>query len=77
MRIVFTLLSAALLTGCSDDNDMPVYGKSSQLPVNCRAYVQEVVDAYRTRRHSTEDLMYGLESNCGLHGKAWKNNRDY
>lgn len=41
------LALVVLLAGCgSDDNDKAMYGESTGLPVNCRAYVQVAVDAY-------------------------------
>lgn len=75
-KYMFLGVAVASLTGCMpDDNDKPIYGEKSGLPVNCRAYVQISVDAYRARQYSAEDTMSGLERNCGLHGYAWKNNR--
>ena len=75
--IIVALASSALLSGCSrlDDNAIPKYGKESGLPVNCRAYVQVVVDSYRAKLYSAEDSMAGLERNCGLFGHAWADNR--
>lgn len=65
-----------LLAGCgSDDNDKAVYGESTHLPVNCRAYVQVAVDAYRDKRYTAEETMAGLERNCGANGSTWQNNR--
>ncbi len=67
---------AVLLAGCNgDDNDKPVYGEGTGMPVNCRAYVQEAVDAYREKRYSAEETMDGLERNCGANGIAWDNSR--
>lgn len=44
------LALVVLLAGCdSDDNDKAVYGESTGLPVNCRAYVQVAVDGHRAR----------------------------
>lgn len=74
MRYILIALSALALLGCSDDNAEPKYGKTG-LPVNCRAYVQVVVDSYRARQYSADDSMAGLERNCGLHGISWKDNR--
>ncbi|MCC7714683.1 kynureninase [Janthinobacterium lividum] len=71
---VFAL--AVLLVGCrGDDNDKPVYGEGTGLPVNCRAYVQVAVDGYRAKRHTAEETMAGLERNCGADGGIWKKNR--
>ena len=67
---------AVLLAGCSgDDNDKPVYGDGTGLPVNCRAYVQVAVDAYRNKRYTAEETMAGLERNCGANGGIWRANR--
>lgn len=71
------LALVTLLVGCgSDDNDKAVYGESTGLPVNCRAYVQVAVDAYRVKRYTAEETMAGLERNCGTNGGIWRNNRD-
>jgi len=72
------LAGLLMLQGCvwKDDNTEPKYGKESGLPVNCRAYVQVVVDSYRAGRYSADDSMAGLERNCGLYGLAWADNRD-
>lgn len=72
-----TFVVLTLLAGCvfEDDNDKAVYGKETGLPVNCRAYVQVVIDSYREKRYSAEDSFAGLERNCGANGSAWKNNR--
>jgi hypothetical protein len=43
----YLLLTLVLtLSGCifDDDNAKPIYGKESGLPVNCRAYVQVVIN---------------------------------
>jgi hypothetical protein len=68
--------AAIALVGCSDDNAKPIYGKDSGLPVNCRAYVQVVIDSYRAHTYPVDDLFIGLERNCGANGLAWKDNRD-
>lgn len=75
-RVVWLVLSIAL-SGCvvSDDNDSAVYGKESGLPINCRAYVQTVIDGYRSKQFTADESMNGLERNCGKNGHAWKNNR--
>lgn len=70
------LALVVLLAGCgSDDNDKAVYGESTGLPVNCRAYVQLAVDAYRDKQYTAEEAMAGLERNCGANGSIWQNNR--
>lgn len=75
--LLISVLSAVALTGCflEDDNSNPVYGSDSGLPVNCRAYVQAVIDDFRSRKYTADEAMIGLERNCGSHGHAWKNNR--
>lgn len=69
---------ALLLSGCNyqDDNDRPIYSKENGLPINCRAYVQVVIDDYRARNYSADEAMNGLERNCGANGWSWKNVRD-
>lgn len=67
-------LSIALisLAGCSSDpNSKPEYGDESGLPKNCRAYIQESIDAWRNGVHSTEDTMDAIERNCGVYGDLW------
>lgn len=77
---------ATLLIGCAiafyigritapDDNEKPVYGKESGLSVNCRAYVQAVINGFESGEYSPEDSFIGLERNCGINGLAWKDNR--
>jgi hypothetical protein len=77
LTLIDVLLVSIALTGCgTDDNSTPVYGASSGLPVNCRAYVQVAVDGYRAKKYTAEETMSGLERNCGLSGSAWKDNRE-
>lgn len=57
---------AFALSGCADDNGKLEYGAKSGLPANCRAYVQVVIDDYRSGRYSADEAMRGLERNCGL-----------
>ncbi len=64
-------IAALALTGCGDPNSEPIYGKESGLPVNCRAYVQVAIDAYRAHKYTAEETMNGLERNCGLFGGIW------
>lgn len=61
------------LAGCGggDPNAAPVYGKDGGHPVNCRAYVQAVIDGYRSRQYTADESMAGLERNCGITGNAW------
>ena len=70
-------LGLALLAGCDqvqtffDPNSKPIYGAQFGLPVNCRAYVQVVIDGYRSKKYTADESMAGLERNCGMHGAAW------
>ena len=68
---------APLLSGCilGDDNSKPIYGKETGMPVNCRAYVQVVIDGYKSKQYSADASFAGLERNCGINGTAWKENR--
>lgn len=77
MRACLVLLCLVSLSGCiiEDDNAKPVYGKESGLVINCRAYVQVVIDSYRQKQYSADDSMIGLERNCGVNGMAWKDRR--
>lgn len=77
LKVACASALAVLLAGCSsDDNDKPMYGEGTGLPVNCRAYVQVAVDGYRAKRYTAEETMAGLERNCGADGGIWKKNRD-
>lgn len=76
MRLIaLGIVAPLLLTGCMpDDNDEPKYGKSG-FALNCRAYVQVSIDGYRNGTYSADEVMNGLERNCGSNGQSWKNNR--
>ncbi|MGJ7500100.1 hypothetical protein ACSFBF_07045 [Variovorax sp. ZT5P49] len=74
MRVTSVVLLAALaLSGCDrfDPNARPQYGETG-LPKNCRAYVQTVIDGYRSRQYTADESFAGLERNCGINGHAWK-----
>jgi len=75
--ILCTFTTSLLLVSCglSDDNNAPVYGKDSGLPLNCRAFVQFAIDEYRAGKSSANDTMSALERNCGANGWSWKNKR--
>lgn len=77
MKLLLAAATAVMLAGCNqfDDNAKAAYGKESGLPINCRAYVQAVIDSYRAKQYSADDSMAGLERNCGINGHAWKDNR--
>lgn len=71
MNKAWIILLAVTLTACEDSNSTPKYGKESHLPANCRAYVQESVDGWRSGAYDTDDTMDALERNCGLVGDLW------
>lgn len=75
LKVACASALAVLLAGCSSDNDKPVYGEATGLPVNCRAYVQVAVDGYRAKRYTAEETMAGLERNCGANGGIWRSSR--
>lgn len=64
-------LAGLILSSCSDPNSEPKFSNDSGLPSNCRAYIQESVDAWRNGAHSTEDTMDAIERNCGVYGDLW------
>lgn len=70
--IIFALLTLAL-AGCDaqTDNSKPVYGMGTGFPANCRAYVQQSIDSYRSKQFTAEESMAGLERNCGIQGTLW------
>lgn len=76
-KIFAVLCTTALLSSClfKDDNDEPVFGVETGLPVNCRAYVQICIDGYRNKTYTIEQTMDSLERNCGAYGSIWKTNR--
>jgi len=73
--VVFALV-CAMVGGCSrgDDNDKPEYGPTG-FASNCRAYIQEAVNGYRSRQYTADEAMNGIERNCGAAGQSWKNMR--
>ena len=74
--LLLTFISLTLVScGLSDDNDAPVYGKDSGLPLNCRAFVQFAIDEYRAGKYTADSTMAALERNCGANGWSWKNKR--
>ena len=56
MKKMFILLFLILLTACGDSNSKPEYGSDSNLPVNCRAYIEEAISYYE---RETEPYVYG------------------
>jgi hypothetical protein len=77
--IKFGFLTALILSlsGCfADDNDTPKYGKDSNLPFNCRAYIQFAINEYRAGKYTADSTMAAIERNCGANGHSWKNVRE-
>lgn len=62
---------ATLLTACGDPNSKPKYGKDGYFAVNCRAYIQESVDGWRSGTYDTDATMDAIESHCGAYGDLW------
>jgi hypothetical protein len=75
LRSVLTFSIVAAL-GCSvtacggDPNAKAVY--NGAYPVNCRAYVQASIDAYRKGEYSADETFRALERNCGEEGDLWE-----
>jgi hypothetical protein len=67
---VFVLFCSIGLAAC-DPNSKPIYGKETGLPKNCRAIVQQNIDAYRAKQYTADEIMVSLERNCGLNGHSW------
>lgn len=67
------LAFASALGGCElgDPNAKPIYGKETGLPVNCRAYVQAVIDGYRSKQYTADESFNALQRNCGANGQIW------
>ncbi len=74
MSIFRVLLSCFLLFGlvACDPNSKATYGEESGLPKNCRAYVQVSIDGCRSKKYTAEEVMVGLERNCGANGQLWE-----
>jgi len=53
-----------------DPNFRPTYGDTG-LPKNCRAIIQQNIDAYRAREYTADAIMAALERNCGINGHSW------
>jgi hypothetical protein len=56
--------------GSKDPNAKPEFGDTG-LPKNCRVYVQSAINDYHAKRYSADEVMTGLERNCGEHGISW------
>jgi hypothetical protein len=68
-RKYLIILSLLVLSGC-DPNSKPTYGETG-LPKNCRAIVQQNIDAYRAKQYTADEIMNSLERNCGANGYSW------
>ena len=63
---LFIVLTAIFLTACSDSNSKPEYGADSNLPINCRAYIEEAISYYELEtepyEYETLDVNYYCSS---------------
>lgn len=77
-KLLIAFTAILFVAGCDipDDNNVPSYSKETGLAVNCRAYVQVVINGYRSRQYTAEQSFDSLERNCGINGYSWKNNRN-
>uniref|UniRef100_A0A6M3MG09 Lipoprotein n=1 Tax=viral metagenome TaxID=1070528 RepID=A0A6M3MG09_9ZZZZ len=71
MRRLVAVCAALMLAGCEDPNAVPVYGKDSGLPANCRAFVQYAVDEYHQGKYTADATFASIERNCGVTGSLW------
>ena len=69
--VVLALGGSILITSCSDPNAEAKYVEQSGVSSNCRAHIQESVNAWRNGVSTTEDAMYAIESQCGANGALW------
>lgn len=67
---IFILGSVVLLAAC-DPNAKATYAEETGLPKNCRAIVQQNIDAYRAKQYTADEIMAALERNCGANGWSW------
>lgn len=68
IRLFALPIALISLAGCSSDpNSKPEYGDSGY-PSNCRAYIQESVDAWRNGVHRTEVRWMLLSVTVGCMG---------
>ena len=74
----FFFLFVFVISGCTqkDDNDIAIFNPKTGNAVNCRAFVQVVIDEYRKGTYSADDSFSSLERNCGSNGYSWKNLRE-
>ncbi len=71
IRLFALSIALMALAGCSSDsNNKPEYGDSGY-PSNCRAYIQESVNVYRSGEERVDDIIDGIESHCGAYGDMW------
>lgn len=57
-----------------DSHWPPRYSERSGLAMNCSAYVEVSVRAYRAGEHKADAVMEGLSRNCGALGNLWTAN---
>lgn len=72
MRVA-AISACLIVAGCGgqvDPNAIPTYGKTG-LPSNRRAYVQVVIDGYRSKQYTADESFNALERNCGINGYSW------
>jgi hypothetical protein len=74
----FLLFLLVSVSACSptDDNEIARFNPTTGNAVNCRAFVQVVIDEYRKGTYTAEDSFSSLERNCGSNGYSWKNLRE-
>jgi hypothetical protein len=70
-RVLLSFCLLFSLVAC-DPNSKAIYGEESGLPKNCRAYVQVSIDGYRNKKYTADEVMVGLERNCGANGQLWE-----
>jgi hypothetical protein len=70
LMTVFIISGAIILTAC-DPNSKPTFGEETGMPKNCRAIVQQNIDAYRAKQFTADEIMASLERNCGTYGSSW------
>lgn len=68
--VILCLVAMVSACGSKDPNAKAEYGESG-LPKNCRAYVQTAINDYKAKKYSPDEIMAGLERNCGEHGISW------
>lgn len=64
--------SGIFLIGCSDSNSRPIYGSDSNLPVNCRAYIEDAINYYESEIEPYKYKTLDLDGYCS---DDWHSNR--